>query len=125
MSRQEAITAYSRAQRLAQKEYKERLQADLNPYPAVLDDILPSTATPGVVQDIGLVEIPSNRIVGVKSAGRIAAFSASFLPLLDYDTEFGAKWLALCEAHLGDTGIKAYQLSGKRSDGHGGCYHDL
>ena len=106
MSRQEAITAYSRAQRLAQKEYKERLQADLNPYPAVLDDILPSTATPGVVQDIGLVEIPSNRIVGVKSAGRIAAFSASFLPLLDYDTEFGAKWLALCEAHLGDTGIK-------------------
>ena len=106
MSRQEAIAAYSRAQRLAQKEYKERLQADLNPYPAVLDDILPSTATPGVVQDIGLVEIPSNRIVGVKSAGRIAAFSASFLPLLDYDTEFGAKWLALCEAHLGDTGIK-------------------
>jgi len=106
MSRQEAIAAYTRAQRLAQKEYKERLAAGLNPYPAVLDEILPGAAVPEVVQDIGLVEIPTNRIVGVKSAGRIAAFSASFLPLLEYETEFGAKWLALCEAHLGDTGIQ-------------------
>ena len=86
MSRQEALTAYAKAQRAAQKEYKERLQAGLSPYPAVLDDILPPSATPPAVQDIGLVEIPANRIVGVKSAGRITAFSASFLPLLDYET---------------------------------------
>ena len=100
MSRQEAVAEYIRAQRLAQREYRERVMAGKNPYPAVLDEILPGGVTPDAIQDIGLVEIPANRIVGVKSAGRTAAFTASFLPLLDENTEFGMKWAALCEAHL-------------------------
>ena len=106
MSRQEAVAEYIRAQRMAQREYRERVMAGKNPYPAVLDDILPDSTTPEAVQDIGLVEIPSERIVGVKSSGRIAAFTASFLPLLDEGSEFGMKWAALCEAHLGEAGIQ-------------------
>ena len=39
------------------------------------------------------------------TAGRQAAFAANFMPLLDLGTEFASKWVALCEAHLGDTGI--------------------
>ena len=106
MSRQEAVAEYIRAQKMAQKEYRERIAAGKNPYPAVLDEILPDGVTPDTVKDIGIVEIPAERIVGVKSAGRIAAFTASFLPLLDENTEFGMKWAALCEAHLGDAGIQ-------------------
>ena len=106
MSRQEAVAEYIRAQRMAQREYRERVMAGKDPYPAVLDDILPDSTTPEAVQDIGLVEIPSERIVGVKSSGRIAAFTASFLPLLDEGSEFGMKWAALCEAHLGEAGIQ-------------------
>ena len=106
MSRQEAVAEYGRAQKLAQREYRERIAAGKNPYPDVLDEILPDGISSDTVQDIGVVEIPTNRIVGVKSAGRIAAFTATFLPLLDENTEFGAKWAALCEAHLGDTGIQ-------------------
>ena len=106
MSRQEAVAEYIRAQRLAQREYRERVMAGKNPYPAVLDEILPGGVTPDAIQDIGLVEIPANRIVGVKSAGRTAAFTASFLPLLDENTEFGMKWAALCEAHLDIVGIQ-------------------
>ena len=106
MSRQEAVAEYIRAQKMAQKEYRERIAAGKNPYPAVLDEILPDGVTPDTVKDIGVVEIPAERIVGVKSAGRIAAFTASFLPLLDENTEFGMKWAALCEAHLGDAGIQ-------------------
>ena len=89
MSRQEAVAEYIRAQKMAQKEYRERIAAGKNPYPAVLDEILPDGVTPDTVKDIGVVEIPAERIVGVKSAGRIAAFTASFLPLLDENTEFG------------------------------------
>ena len=106
MSRQEAVAEYSRAQKMAQREYRERIAAGKAPYPEVLDDILPGGISSDTVQDIGLVEIPTSRIVGTKSAGRIAAFTATFLPLLDENTEFGMKWAALCEAHLSDTGIQ-------------------
>ena len=106
MSRQEAAAEYLRAQKLAQKEYRECIAAGKNPYPEVLDEILPNGISSDTVQDIGVVDVPANRIVGVKSAGRIAAFTATFLPLLDENTEFGMKWAALCAAHLGDTGIQ-------------------
>jgi basic membrane lipoprotein Med (substrate-binding protein (PBP1-ABC) superfamily) len=51
------------------------------------------------------VEIPAERIIGVKTAGRVTAFSANFRPLLGQKTEFGVKWISLCEAHLGEKGI--------------------
>ena len=104
MSIQTAPDEYSLALRQGQKEYRELVMADRSPYPAVLDEILPENNTDAVV-DVGLVEIPSERIIGTKSAGRITAFTASFRPLLDSKTEFAAKWICLCDAHLGDTGI--------------------
>ena len=99
-----ASEEYSQALRLGQKEYRELLMAGKHPHPLVLDEIHPESATDTVV-DIGLVEIPAERIVGTKSAGRITAFTATFRPLLDQDSEFAIKWKCLCTAHLGDTGI--------------------
>lgn len=104
MNTQTATDEYIQAMRLGQKEYRELLMAGRSPHPAVLDELLPENASDAVV-DVGLVEIPADRIVGVKSSGRITAFSASFRPLLDVKTEFAAKWISLCAAHLGDTGI--------------------
>ena len=104
MNRQIALDEYAQALRLGQKEYRELVMAGKNPHPAVLDDILQETMTETVV-DIGTLEIPAERIVGTKSAGRITAFTASFLPLLEAKSEFGTKWITLCAAHLGDTGI--------------------
>ena len=104
MTRQIATEEYAKALRAGQKEYRELLMSGKNANPAVLDEILEDVAAETVV-DIGLVEIPSERIVGVKSAGRTTAFTATFKPLLDSGSEFGMKWIALCIAHLGDTGI--------------------
>ncbi|MDO5401325.1 MAG: BMP family ABC transporter substrate-binding protein [Eubacteriales bacterium] len=104
MSIQAAMDEYAQALRQGQKEYRELVMAGKDPHPAVLDDILPEGGTEMVV-DVGLVEIPSQRIIGVKSAGRIAAFTPSFRPLLEAKSEFGGKWVNLCSAHLGDTGI--------------------
>ena len=104
MSIQIALEEYNQALRKGQKEYRERLMAGKNANPLVLDEILPENNDYPVV-DVGLVEIPSERIIGVKSAGRISAFTASFLPLLEPKSEFGNKWINLCMAHLGDTGI--------------------
>ena len=104
MNIQVATDEYGLALKRGQKEYRERLMEEKNPYPAVLDELLPDISA-DVVRDIGLVEIPAGRIVGTKSAGRTSAFTASFRPLLDAKSEFAMKWISLCEAHLGETGI--------------------
>ena len=104
MTVQTAVDEYAQALRAGQKEYKELLAAGRPTHPAVLDELLPENGAETVV-DVGLVEIPSERIVGTKSAGRIAAFTPTFQPLLEAKSEFGSKWINLCAAHLGDTGI--------------------
>ena len=104
MNVQVAADEYELALKRGQKEYRERLMEGKNPFPAVLDDLLPDISA-DVVQYVGLVEIPSQRIVGTKSAGRTSAFTASFRPLLGVKSEFAMKWISLCQAHLSDTGI--------------------
>ena len=105
MPNMDAIEQYQKAFKAAQKEYKELLAADKCPHPAVLDDILPEHLGNNY-QTVGLVEIPAHRIVGTKTAGRITAFTPSFLPLLEPSTEFASKWTALCDAHLSPEGIR-------------------
>jgi len=105
MSRSEAVEEYAKALKEGQKEYKECLQKNLPEYPAVLDEILETDAAENCV-NVGLIEIPIHRIVGTKSAGRVAAFSPGFHPLMKADTEFATKWINLCVAHLGEEGIQ-------------------
>ena len=73
MFRAEAIDEYRKALKAGQREYKELVAAGKVPYPAVLDDLLPESATQPT-QLVGLTEIPAELIVGTKSAGRISAF---------------------------------------------------
>ena len=105
MSTQQAREEYNKAQKLGLKEIKECTAAGKPTNPAVLDEILPA-GLDDISKEIGLVEIPISRIVGTKSKGRISAFSPSFLPLLDDETEFGMKWMNLCDAHMSDVGIR-------------------
>ena len=105
MSRQEAVAEYERALKLGQREFKERTAQGLDPHPAVLDDLI-QDLTVVSAEEIPLVEIPLNRVIGTKSASRTNAFTASFLPLLPQNSEFGQKWISLCAAHLSDKGIQ-------------------
>ena len=105
MNRTEAIDEYRKALKAGQREYKELLAAGKDPYPEVLDELLPEIST-APVQQVGLAEIPIDRIVGTRSAGRTSAFTAGFLPLLEEGSEFGTKWVNLCMAHLSDEGIR-------------------
>ncbi len=105
MDHLEAQAEYAHALKMGQKEYKDQVAQGHSGYPAVLDELLRDTPT-GAVTDIGIIEIPAERIVGTKTAGRTTAFSANFLPLLGQDTEFAYKWMNLCSAHLSDEGIR-------------------
>lgn len=101
----EAREEYAQALKQGQKEYDALVERKMDPNPAVLDEILPD-ADKLTVKEIGLLEIPSERIVGTKTAGRISAFTPSFKPLMANNTEFAAKWISLCAAHLSDVGIR-------------------
>lgn len=102
---QEAAEHYRHALKLGQKNHRDCVLRGRYPYPQVLDEILDDAMIAGRV-DLGIIEIPTERIVGTKTSGRKNAFSASFMPLLPEETEFAIKWIALCVAHLSDEGIR-------------------
>ncbi len=105
MSHAEAVDQYAKALKLGQKSYRSCVLHGRYPYPQVLDEILDNSMAAGRVE-LGVVEIPTEQIVGTKAAGRRPAFAANFMPLLPQDSEFGRKWVDLCAAHLGDEGIR-------------------
>ena len=101
MNRSEAVEEYAKALKLGQREVRE-CQARGRPVnPEVLHQVAGELAADKSVS-VGLVEIPAERIVGTKTAGRISAFSPGFLPLLGRDSEFAMKWIDLCAAHLSE-----------------------
>lgn len=104
MYRQEAREEYAQALKAGQREYKALTGEGKNPYPAVLEQ-LPGYQGNEATRQLGTIEIPIERIVGIKTAGRTAAFSAGFMPLLSEESEFAAKWISLCAAHL-SSGIR-------------------
>lgn len=105
MSRQEACEQYGIALKLGQKYHRACALRGKYPYLQVLDEILEDHMV-AEREDLGLVEIPADQIVGTKSEGRRSAFAANFMPLMPESSEFAAKWKNLCEAHLGDEGIR-------------------
>lgn len=105
MSRQEANELYREALKAGQKCYKKSVVQGRYPYLQVLDEILDDSMVAGRV-NLGVIEIPIDQIVGTKTEGRRNAFAANFMPLMPVTTEFGNKWLNLCEAHLGEGGIR-------------------
>ncbi len=113
---QQALEQYTKALKSGQKYFKTAESLGEDPYPAVLDRLL-EERTIVRQEELGLVNIPSELIVGTKSAGRMAALAGNFMPLLGEGTEFSAKWMALCDAHLSDEGIrdpiKCYEYLGR------------
>lgn len=113
---QAALEQYAKALKSGQKYYKTAESRGEDPYPAVLDNLLEDR--PILRQEeLGLVNVPADLIVGTKTAGRMAALAGNFMPLLGADSEFGMKWISLCDAHLSEEGIrdpiKCFEYLGK------------
>jgi len=106
---------YTNALKSGQKEYRARLTKGDYPYLPVLDEILSYTKVEYEV-NIGLCEIPLELIVGTKTRGRTNSFASNFMPLLDTNTEFAAKWMTLhtnlLEEGLRDP-VKVYEFMGR------------
>lgn len=95
---------YKEALKLGQKEKRHLVSLGKYPYLPVLDDMMSKERLNSGVK-LGLMQIPSEFIVGTKTTGRTNAFAANFMPLLEDGTEFAVKWSTLCSAHL-EEGIR-------------------
>lgn len=116
MSVYDALQEYNNAMKAGKKYYKACVHDGKYPYLSTLDYILDnSSAFSGV--DLGLIEIPAELIVGTKTEGRTSGFAGNFMPILPPDSEFAAKWIRLCDAHLSEEGIrdpiKCYEYLGR------------
>lgn len=108
------FSEYEHALAQGRKELRAFQSKGLSPYLPVLSEILAAEETLGEV-DLGLVDIPLEQVIGTKFAGRSLSFSHSFHPLMETDTEFAAKWMALCRAHMEEgiqDPIKAFEYMG-------------
>lgn len=102
---------YDKAQKAGLKAFKTAVSKGENEYLPVLDEILEDVEIQSEV-NLGLVQIPLDRVVGTSNVGRTYAFANNFMPILDYKTEFGAKWSSLCDSHIEEgirEPIKAYE----------------
>lgn len=86
-----ALYDYMGALRQGRKRYQEAISKGQYPYLPVLDEILSNTEIVSEV-NLGIIDIPLDRVVGTKTQGRTQAFASNFMPLLGERSEFGAKW---------------------------------
>ena len=100
MSRQEAITQYENALKAGKKYYNNAINNGEDPYLQVLDEKITLSEVSAV--NIGLVDIPIERIIGTYNDGRKNAFAGNFMPLMEQKTEFGGKWINLCMAQMNE-----------------------
>ena len=103
MSRLEAVNQFENALKQGKKYYNTCVSRNEDPYPAVLDELVNMSSLAAV--NIGLVDVPIDRIIGTWTGGRKAAFAGNFMPLMEMKSEFGDKWINLCVAHLDQGGI--------------------
>lgn len=102
---------YKEALKKGQKEKKNCVNEGKDPYLPALDELITSDKVKTEV-NVGVMQVPTEWIVGTKTASRANAFARNFMPLLGADTEFGIKWESLCQAHVEEgirDSVKAYE----------------
>lgn len=95
---------YSSALKQGQKSYRSCMSKGEYPYLPVLDDLIPEEKSL-TANDIGIVQVPAEFIIGTKTAGRTRVFARNFMPIAEDGSEFASKWERLCAAHL-EEGIR-------------------
>lgn len=96
-----ATSDYTAALKLGRRSYQAALTKGEYPYLPALDDILSYTEMSAPV-NLGIMDIPLDKIVGTKTVGRTNAFANNFMPLLPESSEFGIKWSMVYEHQIED-----------------------
>lgn len=106
-----AVQDYLEAMKMGRKEYRNCINKGQYPYLPVLDEILSHVEIEKEV-NLGLVQVPLKLVVGTSTRARTNAFAGNFMPILDWGSEFSAKWASLCDSQMEEgirEPIKAYE----------------
>lgn len=82
---------YGKARREGLRAYTAEVQAHRNPYLPVLEDREPNLEKLNR-RNLGVQNVPLERVTGSVSQGRSYAFACNFMPILEGGSEFAAKW---------------------------------
>lgn len=93
------IEDYIQARKNGLREHHALTLRGENPSPPVLSEIVPKLNHLSQVP-LGVMQIAMSQIGGTATKGRTSAFSRSFYPLLDPDSEFASKWTTLFDGVL-------------------------
>lgn len=88
---------YQSARRMGERAYRKAVASGQYPYLPALEEFFPG-GNSDVGKPIGVMEISLSQVVGTKTRGRQEAFACNFMPLLDGESEFAGKWVALLTA---------------------------
>lgn len=110
-----SVQDYMSASKLGKKEYHACVYKGKYPYLPVLESIIADKKIESEV-NLGIDQIPLRLVVGTCNEGRTNAFADNFMPILDWGTEFSAKWGSLCDAQVNEgirDPIKVYEYMNK------------
>lgn len=111
MDANEVSRYYQDARKSGLKEYSRNVSKGHSGYLPFLEGVLKNIEIVSEM-DLGIVDIPLEKITGTYTYTRSLSFAANFMPLLGANTEFGQKWMNLCSAHLSEgirDPIKVYE----------------
>lgn len=110
-----SVQDYMSALKIGKREYHACVNAGRYPYLPVLENIADESHIDSEVS-LGIDQIPLNLVVGTCNAGRTNAFADNFMPILDWGTEFSAKWASLSDSQMNEgirDPIKVYEYMNK------------
>ena len=110
-----SVQDYMSASKIGKREYHACVNAGRYPYLPVLENIVDESQIDSEVS-LGIDQIPLRLVVGTCNAGRTNAFADNFMPILDWGTEFSAKWASLSDSQMNEgirDPIKVYEYMNK------------
>ena len=102
---------YRKAKKSGDKAVHKAIARGRYPYLPALDHLLQGHQLRGE-EYVGLQELPLRMIAGTRTAGRQNAFACNFMPILDPDSEFAAKWSSLYDIQISEgfrESVKVYE----------------
>ena len=106
---------YVKARNLGLQVYRQEINRGHYPYLPALDYMLATRETLKT-EAIGVCEIPIYLICGTLTKGRQEAFAKNYMPLLDLESEFAAKWIHLLSYQKSEgiaDPVKAHEFMGR------------
>ena len=110
-----SVQDYMSAAKLGKKQYHACMNKGKYPYLPVLENIMEGKEIDSEVS-LGEGQIPLRLVVGTCNFGRTNAFADNFMPILEWGTEFSAKWASLSDSQVNEgihDPIKVYEYMNK------------